>query len=103
MSSQHNFKNAADNKIISKFQFGLKIKHSTIHQLLRAVHHILLAFENKKVCIGVFPDITHNFELVWLLDLLFKLKSLLFTPYSLLINPVYTKEHLTQNYIYGAF
>jgi len=48
---------ATDNKIIPDIQFGFKSKHSTIHQLHRVVDQISLAFESKKICIGIFLDI----------------------------------------------
>ncbi|VVC35302.1 Reverse transcriptase domain [Cinara cedri] len=74
-----------DNKIIPDFQFSFKSKHSTIHQLHRVVDQISLAFESKKICIGIFLDIAQAFDRVWHPDLPFKLKSFLPTPYYLLI------------------
>ena len=82
---------ATDNKIIPDFQFGFKSKHSTIHQLHRVVDQISLAFESKKICVGIFLDIAQAFDRVWHPGLLFKLKSFLPAPYYLLI-----KSYLNQ-------
>jgi len=82
---------AIESKIIPDFRFGFKSKHSTIHQLHRAVDQILIAFESKKVCIGIFLDIAQFFDRVWHPGLLFKLKSFLPSPYYLLI-----KSYLNQ-------
>jgi hypothetical protein len=66
-------------------QFGFRPSHSTIMQLHRVTDYICSNLEQKKYTLGAFIDVSQAFDRVWHEGLLFKLKSLLPSPYFLIL------------------
>ena len=71
------------NNVLPSSQFGLRAKHSTIHQVHKVVNAISTSFENKCYCTCAFLDIYQAFDRVWHDGLLFKLREIL--PLSLFL------------------
>ena len=55
--------------------------HSTVQQCHRVVDVISSCFERKQYCSAVFLDVTQAFDRVWHADLLWILKTILYTYY----------------------
>lgn len=70
--------------IIPDHQFGFRHKHGTPEQCHRVVEVIRESLEKKLYCCSTFLDVKQAFDRVWHKGLLFKLKTLLPTPYYLL-------------------
>lgn len=68
--------------IIPSHQFGFREGHSTIEQVHRVVQEIHTAFEEKKYCAAAFIDVSQAFDKVWHEGLIHKLRKLLPTPLS---------------------
>lgn len=62
-------------------QFGFRFGHGTIEQCHRFVHHIQKALQEKKFSCGAFLDIQQAFDRVWHDGLLYKVKTLLPSPF----------------------
>ena len=62
--------------IIPDFQYGFRAAHSTTHQLLRVVEHIVNGFNNKKFTALLSLDVSKAFDRVWHDGLLYKMISL---------------------------
>lgn len=45
-------------------QFGFRDKHSTIDQVYRITNAIEKAYEEEKVCLGIFLDVAQTFDKV---------------------------------------
>jgi hypothetical protein len=50
------------NNLLSPFQFGFRPKHSTCHAVTKLTEDILLSFENKKITLAVFCDLSKAFD-----------------------------------------
>ena len=62
------------NNLIPSHQFGFRDHHSTIDQVYRITNVIESALEKRQVCSAVFLDISQEFDKVWHLGLLYKLR-----------------------------
>ncbi len=51
-----------DNNLISKWQFGFRKKHSTIHPMIHFLNHVSEALNKKKYTIGIFCDLKKAFD-----------------------------------------
>ncbi|CAB0042470.1 unnamed protein product [Trichogramma brassicae] len=71
--------------LIPEHQFGFRSKHATTEQVNRLTAEIRIAFENKLYCNAVFLDVSQAFDRVWHKGLIFKLKALLPTKLSSLL------------------
>ncbi|KAL4125770.1 hypothetical protein QTP88_010010 [Uroleucon formosanum] len=82
---------------ISLLLYFLKIceraKHSTVHQVHRAIDAISTSLENKCYCTCAFLDISQAFDKVWHEGLLFKLRKFLPTTLFLLMESYLTDRH----------
>ena len=74
-----------DHIAIPDHQFGFRSRHGTPEQIHRIVQTILSAFETKQYCSAVFLDVKQAFDKVWHKGLLYKLKTLLPSPFYLLL------------------
>lgn len=72
--------------ILPDHQFGFRHGHGTSEQCHRVVKTIRESFENKQYCSAVFLDVKQAFDKVWHDGLLYKLKTLLPTPFYLLMS-----------------
>lgn len=66
-----------ERRLIPDHQFGFRIKHSTIDQVHKITDVIEKALEEKKICCGVFLDVSQAFDKVWHEGLEHKLQLLL--------------------------
>jgi hypothetical protein len=72
------------NNVIPAHQFGFRQKHGTVQHTHR-IHKIYEDLENKRYCTAAFIDISQEFDKVWHMGLLLKLKQVLPHPeYTLL-------------------
>lgn len=78
--------------ILPNEQFGFRNKHSTSHQLLRAVNTISAGFNNYMRTGAVFLDIARAFDKVWHTGLLYKLITLKFPPHLIFIIKSYLEN-----------
>lgn len=81
----------SDKKVLPDYQFGFRSSHSTTHQLHRVVDAISFSLEKKLFCTAAFLDISQAFDRVWHDGLLHKLKTIIPSPFYLLI-----KSYLTE-------
>ena len=51
-----------NNDILSKFQFGFRKDHSTVHPMLHFINHITNALEKKEHTIAIFCDLRKAFD-----------------------------------------
>lgn len=68
--------------LLPNHQFGFRNRHSTIDQVHRITDIIEKAYEEKKICSGVFLDVAQAFDKVWHEGLKNKLKSMLPKQYA---------------------
>ncbi|KAL4125761.1 hypothetical protein QTP88_010001 [Uroleucon formosanum] len=79
--------------VLLSSQFGFRAKHSTVHQVHRAIGAISTSLENKCYCTCAFLDISQAFDKVWHEGLLFKLRKFLPTTLFLLMESYLTDRH----------
>ncbi|KAL4127073.1 hypothetical protein QTP88_011271 [Uroleucon formosanum] len=79
--------------VLLSSQFGFRAKHSTVHQVHRAIDAISTSLENKCYCTCAFLDISQAFDKVWHEGLLFKLRKFLPTTLFLLMESYLTDRH----------
>ena len=60
-----------DKNLLPNHQFGFRKKHSTIQQIHRLTNKIITDFDNKRICVSVFLDVSHRHTGLW-----FKLESI---------------------------
>lgn len=63
-------------KIIPDTQFGVKEKHSSLHQVHHITDTIFESLERKPYCVGVFFDVPQAFYRVWHAGILHKIRFL---------------------------
>jgi hypothetical protein len=83
--------------ITSDYQFGFREHHSTIQQTHRIVNKITASLE-KKICTGAFVDIAQAFDKVWHIELLYKIKNKLRSPYYLLLKSYISGRYFQVKY-----
>lgn len=83
--------------IIPEHQFGFRHGHGTVEQCHRVVHTIRQCLENKQYCSSVFLDVKQAFDKVWHDGLLFKMKTLLPTPFYLLLKSYLSERRFFVN------
>lgn len=71
-----------ERNIIPNHQFGFRDNHSTIDQVHRISEFIESAYEEKKTCAAVFLDVSQAFDKVWHDGLNYKLRNMLPTAFS---------------------
>ncbi|KAL4103299.1 hypothetical protein QTP88_018676 [Uroleucon formosanum] len=79
--------------VLLSSQFGFRAKHSTVHQVHRAIDAISTSLENKCYCTCAFLDISQAFDKVWHEGLLLKLRKFLPTTLFLLMESYLTDRH----------
>ena len=67
--------------LLPEYQFGFRPGHSTVHQTHRIINEIAKSLEEKRLCSAVFLDVSQAFDKVWHTGLLYKLKTMLPSPY----------------------
>ena len=72
---KHVYNHIADNNLLYKYQSGFLPGHSTVHHLIKIIHHTCLALENYETSCHIFCDITKAFERVWHRGLILKLEK----------------------------
>lgn len=82
-----------EKNLIPNHQFGFRESHSTIDQVHRIVNIIEKTYEEKKVCSAIFLDVAQAFDRVWHKGLFHKLRKLLPTQFSQLL-----ESYLTDRY-----
>lgn len=75
-----------ERKLIPNYQFGFREKHSTIDQVHRITDIIEKSLEDKNVCATVFLDVAQAFDKVWHQGLTYKLKKMLPSQFSNLLD-----------------
>jgi hypothetical protein len=84
------------NGFIPNHQFSFKERHSTIEQTHWIVQRIKEAFENKQYFSAAFLDISHVFDTVWHIGLLYKLRLFLPLDYFILLKSYLHSRHFVK-------
>ena len=72
---KHVYNYLITNSLIYQYQSGLLPGHSTVHHLIKLIHHTCLALEKHETNCQIFCDISKAFDRVWHRGLLLKLEN----------------------------
>jgi hypothetical protein len=82
-----------NNRSIPSHQFSFRQRHSTIEQRHRIIGRINEVLENRQYCSAGFLDISHAFDKVWHIGLLYKLRRSLPLNYFLILKSYLHSRH----------